>query len=410
MSATAAVTHAPTAHAARTANTAWIRSPWWDVYWMFSGLWAPLIALAVYTALFGVPTQAPAFHTQHFVLLFTALAVLHRLSSIHAVMLSPILRQEVRANPRRYVLVPLAIVLLTTLLAEAFTFHPVFAAFGSAQLWAFFVLGISLLLWDRWHFCMQEFGVLSLYRARAGQSARRDRRFDRVYVVLLMLLINSLLYVRAGFADDLHVLWRGSGIDRLYGQPVLEQLARALTILAGLLLSLAVLRELRHDKRSWPKLWYYVLIGSHSLVLYALPNALSLFFLSYVFHHWMVAVGLFNRVTLNAHASSSRRQRAWHYLAKVGPWFLVFVGASLFLGPLDLTAKLTPLPAADAFAGASSAARFLAGLAIGFFFSFSFLHYYYDRCLYSFSVPGVRRAIGPLLFAQDREQARVTER
>ena len=105
MQATVAATHA---QAAQTASTAWIRSPCWDVYWLFSGLWAPLIALGVYAALFGVPTQAPAFHTQHFVLLFTSLGVLHRLSSIHAVMLSPILRQEVRGNPRRYVLVPLA--------------------------------------------------------------------------------------------------------------------------------------------------------------------------------------------------------------------------------------------------------------------------------------------------------------
>lgn len=85
---------------------------------------------------------------------------------------------------------------------------------------------------------------------------------------------------------------------------------------------------------------------------------------------------------------------------------LLFAGATLFLGPLDLTSKLTPLPASDAFAGASPGARFVAGLAIGFFFSFSFLHYYYDRCLYGFSVPGVRRAVGPLLLGQDRVRGR----
>lgn len=367
---------------------------------MFSGLWAPLLVLGVYVALFGSPTQAPAFHTQHFVLLFTSLGVLHRLSSIHSVVLSPLLRHEIRDNKRRYVLVPLAIVALTLLLSLAFTFQ-------LAQLWAFFALAVSLLVWDRWHFCMQEYGVLSLYRARANQSAAGDRRFDRVFVVVLMLVVNSLLYVRAGFADDLHVLWRGTGVDRLYGQPLVEQLAGGACALAVLLLTLAVLRELRHPQRSWPKLWYYVLIGSHSLVLYALPNALSLFFLSYVFHHWMVAVGLFNRVTLNAHGGGrSRLQLLGIYLVKVGPWFLLFAGASLFLGPLDLTSRLTPLPAADAFAGASPAGRFIAGLAIGFFFSFSFLHYYYDRCLYSFSVPGVRRVVAPLLFQQDRGERR----
>jgi hypothetical protein len=368
-------------------------------------LWAPLLVLGVYAALFGSPTQAPAFHTQHFVLLFTSLGVLHRLSSIHAVLLSPILAQERRDNPRRYVWVPLAIVVLTLLAAEAFAFHPAFAFLRGAQLWGFFTLAIAVITWDRWHFCMQEFGVLSIYRSRAKQSAPHDRRFDRVYVVTLMLVLNTILYVRAGFSDDLEVLWRGTGIEKLYGQPLIETLARFACAAAALLISFAVLRELRHERRSWPKLLYYVLIGSHSLVLYALPNTLSLFFLSYVFHHWMVAVGLFNRISLNAMhnaGASTRLARALRYGAKIGPWFLLCIGATLFLAPLDLTGKLTPLPTLGMFEGASDAARFAAGLVIGFFFSFSFLHYYYDRCLYSFSVDGVRRAVGPLIFSQER--------
>jgi hypothetical protein len=363
---------------------------------MFSGLWAPALVVSVYAVLYGVPTQAPAFHTQHFVLFFTALSVLHRLSSIHAVMLSPILREEVRAHPRRYVIVPLAITLATVLLSEVLVFR--------LALWALPVLAIVLVSWDRWHFCMQEFGVLSIYRARAQQSSRHDRRFDRLYVVVLMLVFNSVLYVRAGFSDDLHVLWRGTGIERLYGQPWIESLAGVVCIAAGLFMSVALLRELRHARRSWPKLLYYVLIGSHSLLLYALPQALSLFFLSYVFHHWMVAVGLFNRVTLNALTGRTRLQRASRYVAMVGPWLLLMTFVSLFLEPLDLTGNLTPPQAADLFAGASHAARFGAGLAIGFFFSFSFLHYYYDRCLYSFSVPGVRRAVGPLLLQAAPEE------
>lgn len=363
---------------------------------MFSGLWAPALVMCVYGLLYGVPTQAPAFHTEHFVLLFTALSVLHRLSSIHAVMLSPILKHEVRAHPRRYVLVPLALAIATMLLCEVLVFQP------QGQLWAFFVLALALMSWDRWHFCMQEFGVLSIYRARAEQAAAQDRRFDRVYVVLLMLIINSLLYLRAGFDDDVQILWRGLP----FSQPLLEQLARVACGAALLLISWAVLRELRHERRSWPKLMYYVLIGSHSLVLYAVPTALSLFFLSYVFHHWMVAVGLFNRVTLNALPSSSWRQRAAHYAVRVGPWLALVTFATLFLAPLDFTTKLVPLPRPDLFHGASTAARVGAGLVIGFFFSFSFLHYYYDRCLYSFSVPGVRRAIAPLLLGA----AKVRER
>ena len=37
--------------------------------------------------------------------------------------------------------------------------------------------------------------------------------------------------------------------------------------------------------------------------------ARGLFFLANVFHHWMVAVGLFNRITINSYGASSRLAR-----------------------------------------------------------------------------------------------------
>jgi len=411
--ATASTQSLPSAAPANDVQQPWIHSPLWDACWIFSGMWAPAASVLAYAWSGGLELgvqNAPAFHQQHFVLLLTSLGVLHRLSSIHAVVLSPILAREVRAHPRRYVYVPLAILIWTLLLAQAFTFHASFAFLGSpgAELWAFYALAFAVLLWDRWHFSMQEFGVLSLYRARAGQTAPHQRRFDRIYVVLLMLCFNSVLYVRAGFDDDVQVLWGGAGVEAWIGQSSLERSADVVFGAVWVLMAVAVLRELRQPRRSWPKLLYYLVIGSHSLILYAVPTAMSLFFLSYVFHHWMVAIGLFNRLTLNSYHADSRWTRAGRYLVRVGPWLAACVLASLFLAPLDLTAQLTPLPTREAFRGASVAARIGAGLAIGAFFGFSFLHYYYDRCLYSFSIEGVRRAVGPLLFA-DRARRRVRQ-
>jgi hypothetical protein len=380
----------------------WIQSRGWDAFWIFSGLWAPLSVLLLHAAMSGGDLhglrEAPAFHQQRFVLLFTSLALLHRLSSIHAVLLSPAMRRELRANRRRYVYAPLATFVLTLLLAEAFVFHPLFSFLGTqrGQLWAFFVLGIGYILWDRWHFCMQEFGVLSLYRARAEQRAKADRLFDRVFVVCLMLGVNTLLYVNAGFGDDRDLLWLGTPVAALQGAP-LQRAALGACALALLLTAAAVVREALHPQRSWPKLAYYALIGSHSLILYLLPNALSLFFLSYVFHHWMVAVGLFNLITLNGSEQRSAPKRALAYVLHVGPWFIACLLLGMFFEPLDITARLTPIPNLHIFEGAGTLVRAGVGLVIGSIFGFSFLHYYYDRCLYSFSVPGVRAAIGPLL-------------
>ncbi|MET0389541.1 MAG: hypothetical protein ABW321_26445 [Polyangiales bacterium] len=387
------------------ADNPWIQSAAWDGFWMLSGLWAPALVLITYVLRFGWPaTSVPAFHQVHFVLGFTALALLHRLSSVYAVVISPILRSEVRANPRRYVHVPLAIVLGTLLLAQAFVFHPWFAfltspAHPDAQLWAFGVLAVALVVWDRWHFCMQEFGVLSLYRARARQLEAADRRFDRGYVVGLMLVVNSVLFLYAGFGDDRFLLWRplslGDG-----AQQVLQALARGACALGVVLWLGALLREWRHPERSLPKLLFYKLIASHSLILFWLPSALSLFFLGYICHHWLVAIGLLNRLSFGSYPTGSRWRRGWLYLRRVGPWLFVGLVLGAFFAPLDLTGRLTPLPDTNVFLGVGVAARCGAGLVIGGFFAFSFLHYYYDRCLYSFSVPGVRKLIAPLLLGE----------
>jgi hypothetical protein len=336
-------------------------------------------------------------------LLFTALGLLHRLTSIHAVLASPILRDEIRTDPRRYLWVPAVILGTTLLLAQAFVFHPAFAFLGSAhgQMWAFFVLAYVMILWERWHFCMQEFGVLSLYRGRARQFALADRRFDRAYVVLLMLVVNMVLYVCQGFGDERQVLLGGTRLSTLQG-PIFEPLAGAAFAVGMLGLVVAVGREWRHRQRSIPKLLFYVLVGLHTLVLYCLPQALGLFFLSYVFHHWMVAVGLFNRIMLNSQPEATALGRAGALLRNVGPVFALCLVVQLFFEPLNKAANLSPVPDTLWFSGASPLARCFSGVAIGGFFAFNFLHYYYDRCLYSFTRPGVRKAVMPLLFEPTR--------
>jgi hypothetical protein len=135
-------------------------------------------------------------------------------------------------------------------------------------------------------------------------------------------------------------------------------------------------------------------------LLYLYPNALWLFFLSYVVHHWMVAVGLFGRVSVNAYANGSSLAgfgrvalRVMPLLALVVLWYQVF-------GQFDRGGNLTPLPDSRWFEGASIGAKMLAGFAIGSFFTLDFLHYYYDRCFYSFSNPAVRKQVAPLLLGE----------
>ena len=162
------------------------------------------------------------------------------------------------------------------------------------------------------------------------------------------------------------------------------------TLLVGLT------REWRYPRRSLPKLGFYLLIGMHTMVVYFLPSVMGLFFFSYIFHHWMVAVGLFNRITFASYAGQPSPMT--RYVTRAGPFLVACVLWYLFFDPLDKAGSLTPVPDAMAFYGASVAAKVMCGLVIGIFFAFNYLHYYYDRVLYNFGNPAVRRNVGPLIF------------
>jgi hypothetical protein len=393
----------------QAAPSPWIESPRWDAFWIFAGLWAPLLAIGAYLLLHGSGTAQTqrAFGTgiEGIAFIYLPLSVLHRITTTYAVLGTPILRDERRAHPARYYHVPLAITAGCILLALAFTFHDAFAFMPSlhGRLWAFFLLAYVMYGWERWHFCAQEFGVLSIYRVRAKQSAPADKRFDRLFTVFLMLGVNTVLVFRAGFHELRQVMLYGTPLVSYRGA-LLEPIA-LVAFASGLLLSAAaVARELRHAQRSLPKLAFYLLITGHSLVLYFLPNSLGLFFLSYVFHHWMVSVGLFSRVTMNAFeaapARAERPARSPHMqlLFGVGPFLIATLVLYLTCEQLDRAGNLYPIPSAMIFAGASVTAKIIAGVIIGLFFALNYLHYYYDRCFYAFSSPAVRKTVGAHLF------------
>jgi hypothetical protein len=385
---------------AASSPSQWIQSPLWDAIWMFAGLWAPAAIALIYVGLrltSGAPavTGLPDLDLQTLALIYLPLSVLHRIGTTFCVLGTPILRDDIRQNPGRYLYIPLAIVVGCLVLAQCFVFHSVFSFMPAGQLWAFFVLAYVSILWERWHFCAQEFGVLSIYRARAGQSAPEDKRFDRAYTVVLMMGVNMVLFLCRGFAETRDVLLHGTPLSTYRGE-LLEQVAHVAFVIGMAVLAFALVREWRHPRRSLPKLLFYSLVGAHTLLLYAFPRALGLFFLNYAFHHWMVAVGLFGRVGVKAYSQQSVAS-GWIKLgARIGPVFVVAVILYLTLGHLQ---KTVPVPDARWFEGASIGAKAFLGLAVGTFFALDLLHYYYDRCFYAFSNPAVRKHVAPLIFA-----------
>jgi hypothetical protein len=387
----------------RVSATHWIRSPAWDGLWIFAGLWAPLLSILAYWALrlvthSPVALDVPGYDVQKVAILYLPLSVLHRISTTYAVVATPILRDEMREHPARYIYIPLAIVALCVALGQAFAFHSIFSFLPSVhgELWAFFLLAYVMVLWERWHFSAQEFGVLSIYRVRARQFAPADKKFDRFYTVVLMLGVNMVLFVWLGFSDERDILLYGTP-SAWYRGDALRQVASFAFVVGMGTVAAALVREWRHPHRSLPKAMFYLLIGAHTLLLYAFPKALGLFFLGYVFHHWMVAVGLFGRVTLASYASRSPLFGIIKLFARVGPFVALVIVWYLFFAILDQASNLV-VPSLRMFDGASIGAKLLAGVVIGLFFALNYLHYYYDRCFYSLGNPAIRKSVAPLLF------------
>jgi hypothetical protein len=384
----------------------WVQSPRWDGFWFFSGAWAPALAILIYFAvrLASDPSMTldPAgFDPSRIALIYVPLSILHRISTTYSVLGTSILKEDREKHPIRYHYVPAGIVVGCILLSCAFTFHSAFDFMPSvhAQLWGFFLLAYVMMIWELWHFCAQEFGVLSIYRIRAGQRASEDKRFDRRFTIILMMGTNVVLYICWGFANYIDVLFYGLP-DWKFGSELREQIA-LLALLAGVIVTAwACVREWRHPQRSIPKIAFYLLVGGHTVLLYAFPRAFGLFFLSYVFHHWMVSVGLFGRTTLNAFKADTRDTRA--ALKRLGvsiaQILIVFVPWYLFFGSLDTSGNLTPVPNAQSFEGMPPAVKVYSGVIIASFFALSFLHFYYDRCFYAFSRPAVRKDVFPLVF------------
>jgi len=156
----------------------WIKSPAWDLVWVLNALWlSPLVLLLArgYDDVRAGPVDG----------LFFVLAVPlwfgHRVSSAWLAYLTPAYRPLLATQRLRFVVAPIAILVACfALLLAPESVLPM--PFGERVVW-FAILNYVLV---SHHFAAQHFGLLSLYRARAGRAAdRRTRRLDQCFALVV---------------------------------------------------------------------------------------------------------------------------------------------------------------------------------------------------------------------------------
>ena len=372
----------------------WIKSPAWDLVWILNALWlAPLVLLLArgHDDVRVSPVDG----------LFFALAVPlwfgHRVSSAWLAYATPAYRPLLAKQWLRFVLAPIAIVMACfglLLAPESVLPMPL----TERVVW----LAVLNYLLVSYHFAAQHFGLLSLYRARAGRASEPStRRLDRWFSLVVgggFVVVAEALAGSIAFQDR----W----IDPLLGAVGSDLFARTISdvgiVLVVILTALMLRVELRSQRPSLPRVAY--VLGISAMVLFAfLARDPFLFVVLWSVQHWSAAMGL---ASLAASGGAEKpRTYVQRLLAPINRrgWAVLLVLAvisALLLPVLEVEAVADEYVYADRIFGdvawwLRSSPFVPALLALGF--ATSFIHYLLDRAAFRFSSPDVRHAARGLL-------------
>ena len=376
------------------ASKGWIKSPAWDLVWVLNALWlAPLVYLLAqgHDDVRASPVDA----------LFFALAVPlwfgHRVSSAWLAYATPAYRPLLATQRLRFVVAPLAVaVACFALLMAPESVLPM--PLTERVVW-FAILDYLLV---SYHFAAQHFGLLSLYRARAGRASEPTmRQLDRCYALVVGGGFVVLAEALAG-----SIAFQERWLDPLLGAVGTDLFARTLheggIVLVVILSALMLGIEMRSRRPSLPRLAY--VLGVSAMVLLAfLARDPFLFIVLWSVQHWSAAMGL---ASLAASGGDQTPDTHWQrLLAPVNrrSWAVLLVLAvvgTLLLPMLEVQAVSDEYVYADRIFGAAalwlrSSPLVPALLALGF--ATGFIHYLLDRAAFRFSSPDVRQAARGLL-------------
>jgi TonB family protein len=387
----------------RRRSSLWVRGPLWDGFWMLSALWlAPIVLLLVHG--YSDPESSPLD------LLYFGLTALfwigHRLSSTYLAYCTEAYRPLLRAQPIRFVVLPLLVT------AGCFA---LFLPADSALPWTREERLIGLAILDyacvTYHFAAQHFGALSLYRSRADRSlCFHTRRLDRFFALGVGGVLVFVADILAGA-----VAYQDQWVDRWFPAWIVSAengiRGGAMFALLGIT-AMTLFAELRTPRWSLPRVLY--ILGLAVMVGLALrPRSLFLFLVIWTSQHWILATGLASQAPSAESAPATGVVRRFFHGLNVRPWAVVLFLISLslvFLPIFEVEAnRETGTYYGDRIFGALATQLRTSTwvpvlLALGF--ATGFIHYLLDRSVYRMSDPQVRAAASGLV----RNPSRISRR
>ena len=382
----------------RTWVGGWLVSPSWDVLWILNGI--PLAL--VFLLLGSVAESRPLLYKTAFVLP----AVLwggHNLSPLIAAWGNTGFRTHMLGQRGRFLWFPLALWAAATavgfLAGSQLTRLPAPDAFGPAapgprdHLNGIIALGYVYLAWNQWHFSGQHFGLLAIYRRQQGGAFDPvERAWDRWYCITIGMALVPLAWLLNDNGIFQHLLFYLPRVDRSLSRSARVGLAAA----SAVLVTLVVRRELRKPRRSVARLGYVITIGVAPIVA-AIASPI-VFLAVWAANHWATAIALASRVVGNASRPADRPAPGdWTRVLGFLTPAIAMMAVSIPLVSV-LRVEQDVMRATEGFVTLGAVTPFL-GAAVGFRYGFAFVHFLYDRSVYSFSSPAVRTTISPRLFA-----------
>lgn len=288
-------------------------------------------------------------------------------------------REVALSQPMRFFGIPFVIILvLTSFFIVPLDWLP-YERSDRLRLYAFLVFPLTY-----WHYSMQHYGIISIYRAKGEQRlTKHHANLEKYYCHLTTTFLVSILTLK-NFYDV--GFWGISLRKFLYLDHVNWNVLAIVLCLASVAYLFKL--EVSTQKFNIPKFLYII-----SIALMTLTTANQSFLVSFMLidmQHFLVMFGLGGQMM----SSKTSEKQARIDLVK---YSLVFMGSSLILSMIYFYFEAHGLRYKHydvILAGFVSNAKgsVLADLMFGFFIAIGIVHYYYDRLVFRFSDP----KIGPI--------------
>lgn len=368
-----------------TVKKGWIVSPWTDTAFIFGGsilafLLLSLLLAGRYLPLpgnFG-PTLSLIANDASITTLFVIMFSLnggHMVAGLFLLLSSKTERHRAQTvDPHLYLRCFLIAVTSTALFAAAFVLFVNRQGSKSFEI-PIQIAGLIYFLWNGWHFAMQQFGLLQLYRKKSKIVSRLDRQMDLSLSFLLFFLVPSLLLFSVGRNDDFFKHQFGS--LEILAAFKFEILFAVFVAACFVIFRVTVMRHWR-----WPLFFCYA--GMFLVPIGMSYNPVVFLFMAVLGPHYLQEIFLIS--TLSSTEKSQNEIRI--NFNKIVFLFCGFaVASALFYYVLDVRKEaggwIDPFGFYRLEPGLEDHRFFVVAAIAAILATFNFFHFYLDRVIYS---------------------------